>query len=90
MEKIKGYLKLPKLSIAKSTTKMKTTADSSSLESTKRFKGLRKLYFQYKSNANILAHSPYFTNRQEQQQMVSLIEHKRYILSTNKRQQLSK
>ena len=35
---------------------------------------LRKLYYQYKSNANILAHSPYYTNRQHQKHIVSYIQ----------------
>ena len=35
---------------------------------------LRKLYYQYKSNANILTHSPYYTNRQHQLNVVSYIQ----------------
>ena len=37
-------------------------------------KELRKLYYQYKSNANILTCSPYYTNRQHKNNIVSYIQ----------------
>jgi hypothetical protein len=48
--------------------------------STDRLKDLRKLYFQYKSNANILANSPYFTNRHQQKQVLALINSNKHEL----------
>lgn len=44
-------------------------ADTSSLH----LKELRKLYYQYKSNATILTSSPYYTNRQHKHNLISYI-----------------
>ena len=41
---------------------------------------LRKLYYRYRSNANILKNSPYYTNRQQQKQLVAYIKSHRYDL----------
>jgi hypothetical protein len=52
--------------------------------STERLKDLRKLYFQYKSNAHILTNSPYFTNRQQQKNVVAYINSNKYDLDKRK------
>jgi hypothetical protein len=48
------------------------------LGSKEKLKDLRKLFFQYKSNASILTTSPYFTNRAQQKKVVAYIKTHRY------------
>lgn len=57
--------------------------------STDRLKDLRKLYFQYKSNAHILTNSPYFTNRQQQKQVVAMISANKYELDRRKMEEIT-
>ena len=88
MEKMSGTLlskknkqKLP--TIARGSSKVQLVGSSKlqkgdvamvGMEGPEHMKELRKLYYQYKSNANILAHSPYYTNRQHQHEVVSYIQ----------------
>jgi hypothetical protein len=44
------------------------------LSSPSHLNDLRKLFYQYKSNANILVNSPYYTNRQQQHHLVTYIQ----------------
>lgn len=80
--------KLPVLTESKSHlhTAMPHLSDLSA--STDRLKDLRKLFFQYKSNAQILTNSPYFTNRQQQKQVVALINANKYELDHRKADQI--
>lgn len=57
--------------------------------STDRLKDLRKLYFQYKSNAQILANSPYFTNRNQQKQVIALINSAKHDLDHRKTEEIT-
>lgn len=80
MEKISRKLqpkkkkaKLPTISPNKSNLQITSKMPDINSSSTLHLKELRKLYYQYKSNANILTHSPYYTNRQHQQNVISYI-----------------
>lgn len=80
MEKISQTLlskkkkqKLPHISLNKSNKILTTKAPEVFINPPQHLQELRKLYYQYKSNANILTHSPYYTNRQHQQHVVSYI-----------------
>jgi hypothetical protein len=80
MEKISQTLlskkrkqKLPQISLNKSSKILTTKAPEVLVNPPQHLQELRKLYYQYKSNANILTHSPYYTNRQHQQHVVSYI-----------------
>jgi hypothetical protein len=59
------------------------------LGSTDRLKDLRKLYFQYKSNANILNNSPYYSNRQQQKQVVAYIHSHKFDIDPHKLDEIS-
>ena len=48
------------------------------LSSQSHLNDLRKLFYQYKSNANILVNSPYYTNRQQQHYLVKYIQANRH------------
>jgi hypothetical protein len=80
MEKIENPLlrrkkqKLPYIVHNKSTQLLNQKLTDRSMSPPNHLQELRKLYYQYKSNANILAHSPYYTNRTHQQNVVSYIQ----------------
>ena len=42
---------------------------------------LRKIFYRYKSNANILTNSPYYTNRQQNSQIISFIQANKHVPS---------
>lgn len=79
--------KLPFLTESKSQLRSGLLPELSG--STERLKDLRKLYFQYKSNAQILSNSPYFTNRQQQKQVVALISANKYDLDQRTSQHIA-
>jgi hypothetical protein len=76
--------KLPVLTESKARLHPLTPQLPEMVASTDRLKDLRKLYYQYKSNAQILANSPYFTNRQQQKQVVALINSTKHDLDHRK------
>jgi hypothetical protein len=62
------YVDLPKISNVSAF--MKENSMEENVVKSPRFKDLRKLFFQYKSNAKILQTSPYYSNRHEQKKLV--------------------
>ena len=67
--------KLPTISHTKSNQNMANNKlQELSINQSGNLQELKKLYHQYKSNANILTHSPYYTNRQHQHNVVSYIQ----------------
>lgn len=81
--------KLPFLTESKSQLQTLISHLPEISSSTDRLKDLRKLYFQHKSNANILANSPYFTNRMQQKQIVSYISSSKHELDKRKSEEIS-
>ena len=66
--------KLPTLTNNKSHLNLSSKAPQITIKPSEHLQELRKLYYQYKSNANILTSSPYYTNRQQQNKVVSYIQ----------------
>lgn len=89
MKASKDRQKLPSLPESKSHLHVVHAPTAELIGSTERLKDLRKLYFQYKSNANILKHSPYYTNRQQQRQVVAFIQANKYELDAPRIAQLT-
>jgi hypothetical protein len=77
----KGRRKLPTLSQNRSQVNLQTKLPEL-LASPTHINDLRKLFYQYKSNAKILTNSPYYTNRQQNHELVSIIQANKHQPST--------
>lgn len=69
----KGRRKLPTISQNKSQLSLQPKLPEL-MTSPSHVNDLRKLFYQYKSNAKILTCSPYYTNRQQNHELVSIIQ----------------
>lgn len=83
----KNY-KLPILTESKSQLHLLMHHIPEISSSSDRFKDLRKLCLQYKSNAQILTNSPYFTNRQQKKHAIVVSNPNKYDIDTRKREEI--